>query len=196
VNLFVVSPTIAVSDRHLVLTLNTQATKQVLDVLAGQGRSLADEPDRVAALRPLLNPALGRPTQLMWCDAKRTFGEVYNVLLIGAQVGSHFAAKSGFPFSAADLPAASTFTRHIRRSVAVARRTDDGLYTEIRGSMPLMLSSAEAVVQMKATYSIVAPIASIYSIRQMRLMQERWEREMPEIPDLPDPEIPEPPEWH
>ena len=133
-------PAWSLTGKQLVLGLNPQAVKAVLARQAGE-KSLADLPP-VAERLGSGQAAAG----LTYYDTRTFFESIYSSLQFIAPMMLSQMQRGGLllDFDPAMLPAPRTIGKHLQPSVTVVRRTQRGLVTETRQTLPGLNVGASA----------------------------------------------------
>jgi hypothetical protein len=76
------------------------------------------------------------PVSLTYVDGRRFLDHLYPILCVGMQMASKELAREGVDINVSMVPSAPTLYRHLRPSVSVVRRTDAGIETISRGTVP------------------------------------------------------------
>ena len=134
------TPAWSLTEDKLVLGLNPQAVKAVLARKAGE-KSLADLP--VVAERLAGD---GATVGLAYYDTKTFFESLYSSLQMLVPMMLNQMQREGVPidFDPALIPAPRTIGKHLLPSVTVVRRTQRGLVTETRQTLPGLNVGASA----------------------------------------------------
>jgi hypothetical protein len=132
------APAWCISDSHLIVGLFPQSIKAHL---ARRGEpSLADNP----AVVPLLSDGDG-PVALTYTNSRALFEMTYAQIQIMVQAMSAFG-RGGPSFDVASLPSTGAVSKHLQPTVSVVRRTDSGLETYRRQTLPTSSVGASAPV--------------------------------------------------
>ena len=76
------------------------------------------------------------PVSLSYVDGRRFLTQLYPLLCVGVQMASKQLSREGVDINVSIVPSAPTIYRHLRPSVSVVRRTDAGIETISRGTVP------------------------------------------------------------
>ena len=124
------APAWSLTRDQLVIGLFPQAVKSHLSRGTGNG-SLADLPEITQALNAKPGPIL-----ISYQDTAEVFQLVYPLVQMFAQVAASNLQSGGVELDISMLPSASAILPHLSPSVTVAVRTEDGIRTESRRSLP------------------------------------------------------------
>ena len=126
-----VAPSWCVTDKHLVIGLFPQAIKSFLRRQKQAGaESLAAAPQVAAAV------SQGGATAVAYVDHKRFVELFYPMVQYGARMGLAEAARQGVEIDFGLVPSPTAITRHLTPGVSVSRKTERGLETEQRQTLP------------------------------------------------------------
>jgi hypothetical protein len=124
------APAWCLTKDQVVVGLFPQAVRSHLSRGMGEG-SLADVPAVTEALKA--NPG---PILISYQDTAQVFQLVYPLVQLFAQVAASNLQSEGVELDISMLPSASAILPHLSPSVTVAVRTEDGIRTESRRSLP------------------------------------------------------------
>jgi len=137
---FPFAPSWCLTDKELIVALFPQNVKAYL--LRGEGyQSLATAPEVAEVLKS--EPG---PVALSYVDTPELFRLVYPMVQIGAKFMTAQMQRQGVDVPMAVLPSAPAVGKHLRPGVTAVRRTQDGLETTSRQSMPGQNIGASAPV--------------------------------------------------
>jgi hypothetical protein len=122
------APTWCLTDKQLVVGLYPQAVKAFLSRKSGGG-SLADVPDVADLLKH-------KPVSLTYQDTPELIRTIYPYVQMFAPVAIHEMRRAGMKVDASLLPSGASIYPHLRPTVSVVVRRDDGIYSETRQSLP------------------------------------------------------------
>ncbi len=122
------APTWCLTDSQLVVGLYPQAVKAFLLRKSGGG-SVADAPEVADLLKQ-------KPVSLTYQDTPELMRTIYPYVQIFAPMAIHEMRKAGMKVDASLLPSGGSIYPHLRPTVSVVVRRDDGIYSETRQSLP------------------------------------------------------------
>jgi hypothetical protein len=122
------APAWCLTEKQLVIGLYPQAIKAYLSRKSGGG-SLADVP----AVAELLQQ---KPVNLTYQDTPELMRTIYPYLQMFAPVAIHEMRKAGMKVDTSLLPSGGSIYPHLRPTVSMMVRRDDGIYCETRQSLP------------------------------------------------------------
>jgi prepilin-type processing-associated H-X9-DG protein len=76
------------------------------------------------------------PVSLSYVDGRRFLDYLYPLACVGVQMASRELAREGIDINVSMVPSAPTLYRHLRPSVTMVKRTDAGIETTSRGTIP------------------------------------------------------------
>ena len=122
------APSWCLTEKQLVIGLYPQAVKAYLSRKSGSG-SLADVPDVAALLKH-------KPVSVMYQDTPELIRTIYPYLQVFAPMAIHEMRKAGMKVDASLLPSGASIYPHLRPTVSMVTRREDGIYSETRQSLP------------------------------------------------------------
>ncbi len=127
---FPFAPAWCLTHKELIVAAFPQQIKAYLSREA-DFKSLATVPDIANAFK-----GAEGPVSLTYVDGRRFLTQLYPLLCVGVQMASKQLSREGIDFNVSMVPSAPAIYRHLRPSVSVVRRTDAGIETISRGTVP------------------------------------------------------------
>jgi prepilin-type processing-associated H-X9-DG protein len=127
---FPLAPAWCLTNKELIVAAFPQQIKAYLSREA-DFKSLATVPEVADAFK-----GAEGPVSLTYVDGRRFFHQLYPLLCAGVQMASRELAREGIDFNVSMIPSAPTIYRHLRPSISVVKRTDAGIETTSRGTVP------------------------------------------------------------
>lgn len=139
-----VSPSFAIVDKFLLLSLNTDSMIQMLKTYLGEGEALAS----VSDFKTVDAQLGGDYYQFVYLDQKRLFERGYNLAsgLIGIVQPFIGQRHPGLKLGMDGFPPTREFTDHLGSSGSVAKATNEGFETVSVGPMSLPVVIIQAVL--------------------------------------------------
>jgi hypothetical protein len=149
-----VAPAWCLTKDQLIVSLFPQGIKAYLS-RPKDAPSLADEPKVAAALRS------GGTIGLTYLDTKRVAKELYPIIQILAQLGASQAQREGLNIDISHLPSAAAILPHLSSTVSSVERTDAGLVTVSRATLP---GGGDVIITPVTSLALLLP--AVQAVRQ------------------------------
>jgi hypothetical protein len=127
---FPFAPAWCLTHKELIVAAFPQQIKAYLS-RGADFKSLATVPDIAEAFK-----GAEGPVSLTYVDGRRFLDQLYPLLCVGVQMASKELSREGLDVNVSIVPSAPTIYRHLRPSVSMVKRTDAGIETTSRGTIP------------------------------------------------------------
>src|SRR5262249_39696227 len=127
---FPLAPAWCLTHKELIVATFPQQIKAYLSRSA-DFKSLATRPDIADAFK-----GAEGPLSLSYFDGRRFLTQLYPLICVGVQMASKELSREGVDLNVSIVPSAPTIYRHLRPSISMVRRTDSGIETISRGTVP------------------------------------------------------------
>ncbi len=125
------APAWCLTHKELIVAAFPQQIKAYLS-RGSDFKSLAELPE----VADIFKKEADGPVSLSYFDPRGFFDHIYPLLCVGMQMASRELAHQGVDLNVAMIPSAPTIARHLRPSISCVRRTDAGIESTSRGTIP------------------------------------------------------------